>query len=124
MKTREVTVLMRLWLFAIMKTDDILTLLVQLANAENQHSASIQCAYDLNVVNFQDVEISMMRRAIWKQAADTFRTLYQWISKHDESQLNIVRISRATFFELGWPVVLDDFDDGWSGYEEPLIIYH
>jgi hypothetical protein len=22
------------------------------------------------------------------------------------------------------PVVLEDFDDGWPGYEEPLIIYH
>ena len=22
------------------------------------------------------------------------------------------------------PVVMEDFDDGWPGYEEPLIIYH
>jgi hypothetical protein len=23
-----------------------------------------------------------------------------------------------------WPVVMEDFDDGWPGYEEPVIIYH
>jgi hypothetical protein len=22
------------------------------------------------------------------------------------------------------PVVLDDFDDGWPGYEEPVFVYH
>ena len=22
------------------------------------------------------------------------------------------------------PIVLDDFDDGWPGYEEPVIVYH
>jgi hypothetical protein len=22
------------------------------------------------------------------------------------------------------PVVVEDFDDGWPGYEEPVIIYH
>jgi hypothetical protein len=22
------------------------------------------------------------------------------------------------------PVVIDDFDDGWPGYEEPVIVYH
>jgi hypothetical protein len=36
-----------------------------LANVVNRQPASFQFAYDLEVVNFQDVEISMIRRDLW-----------------------------------------------------------
>jgi hypothetical protein len=35
-----------------------------LASMLNLQPASVQCAYDLSVVNFQDAEISMIRRAV------------------------------------------------------------
>lgn len=35
-----------------------------LANVVNRQPASFQFAYDLEAVNFQDVEISMIRRAV------------------------------------------------------------
>jgi hypothetical protein len=43
-------------------TRNITKLATQLANVVNRQPDSIQCVYDLDVVNYQDVDISMIRR--------------------------------------------------------------
>jgi hypothetical protein len=47
----------------------------QLANVVNRRPSTIQCAYDLEVANFQDVEISLTRRAMSKHRLQFFETI-------------------------------------------------
>jgi hypothetical protein len=59
----------------------------------------------ISLIHELDVIERILRHlGLWKQQQDS----------HD----------RKTKVPADGPVVLDDFDDGWPGYEEPVIVYH
>jgi hypothetical protein len=67
-----------------------------------------RCGHEMKIISLihelDVIERILRHLGLWKQQQDS----------HDGK----------TEVPADGPVVLDDFDDGWPGYEEPVIVYH